>query len=118
MKGTPTHVRTERPSVSAGEHMGRGDVVRRMRPRNPVPLRTENLVKTKRVKGVSNLTEIIQAMTRPDSNGAPSLPKRGGPKDLLPSTWIERTLKVSYTDAYGAAQETSGTLLDLYPARS
>jgi hypothetical protein len=45
------------------------------------------------------LTEIIQAMTRPDANGAPSLPKRGGPKGLLPSTWLDRTLKVEYTDA-------------------
>jgi len=39
-----------------------------------------------------------------------------GPKGLLPSTWLERTLKVSYTDARGACVETSGTLLDLYPA--
>jgi len=56
------------------------------------------------------------AMTRPDVNGTPSLPKRNGPKGLLPSTWLERTLKVSYTDCYGDGQETSGTLLDLYPA--
>jgi hypothetical protein len=62
------------------------------------------------------LTEIIQAMTRPDVNGAPSLPKRGGPKGLLPSTWLDRTLKVEYTDAAGAGRQTSGTLLDLYPA--
>jgi hypothetical protein len=62
------------------------------------------------------VTEIFQAMTRPDANGTPSLPKRGGPKGLLPSTWLDRTLKVEYTDASGADQETSGTLLDLYPA--
>ncbi len=62
------------------------------------------------------MTEIIQAMTRPDANGAASLPKRDGPKGLLPSTWLDRTLKVEYTDASGAGQETSGTLLDLYPA--
>ncbi len=35
---------------------------------------------------------------------------------LLPSTWLERTLKVAYTDCYGGGVETSGTLLDLYPA--
>jgi hypothetical protein len=35
---------------------------------------------------------------------------------LLPSTWIEKTLKVAYTDCYGSGQETSGTLLDFYPA--
>jgi hypothetical protein len=62
------------------------------------------------------LTEILDAMTRPDSNGTPTLPKRSAPKGLLPSTWLERTLKVEYTDCYGNGQETSGTLLDLYPA--
>ena len=62
------------------------------------------------------MSEIPQAMTRPDVNGAPSLPKRTGPKGLLPSTWLERTVKVAYTDCHGSGQETSGTLLDLYPA--
>jgi hypothetical protein len=62
------------------------------------------------------LTEILEAMTRPDSNGTLALRKRAGPKGLLPSTWLERTLKVAYTDCYGSGQETSGTLLDLYPA--
>ncbi len=44
------------------------------------------------------MTEILEAMTRPDVNGTPSLPKRNGPRGLLPSTWLERTLKVAYTD--------------------
>ena len=61
------------------------------------------------------MTEILEAMTRPDANGTPALPKRTGPKRLLPSTWLERTLRVSYTDCYGGGQEASGTLLDLYP---
>jgi hypothetical protein len=62
------------------------------------------------------LTEILEAMTRPDSNGTPALPKRTGPKGLLPSTWLERTLKLEYVDSFGVGQATSGTLLDLYPA--
>lgn len=62
------------------------------------------------------MTEILDAMTKPDSNGTPALPKRTGPKGLLPSTWLQRELKVAYTDCYGSGQETSGTLLDLYPA--
>jgi hypothetical protein len=62
------------------------------------------------------MTEILDAMTRPDSNGTPSLPKRSAPKGLLPSTWLERTLKIEYTDCYGSGQATSGTLLGLYPA--
>ena len=60
--------------------------------------------------------EVIEAMTAPTVDGQPSLPKRAGPKGLLPSTWLERTLRVSYVDCYGGGQETSGTLLDLYPA--
>jgi hypothetical protein len=59
--------------------------------------------------------EILEAMTRPDVNGAPALPKRAAPKGLLPSTWLERTLQVSYVDADGMGVETRGTLLDLYP---
>jgi hypothetical protein len=64
------------------------------------------------------MTEILGdlAMTRPDANGTPALPKRAAPKGLLPSTWLQRTLKVAYTDCYGGGQETSGTLLDFYPA--
>jgi hypothetical protein len=54
-------------------------------------------------------------MTRPDVNGAPALPKRSAPKGLLPSTWLERTLQVSYVGADGMGVETRGTLLDLYP---
>jgi len=60
--------------------------------------------------------EILDAMTRPDVNGTPSLPKRTAPKGLLPSTWLNRTLRVAYTDCHGSGVETSGTLLDLYPA--
>jgi hypothetical protein len=41
------------------------------------------------------LTEILDAMTAPDANGQPSLPKRTAPKGLLPSTWLERTLNVA-----------------------
>src|SRR5215212_8673295 len=62
-----------------------------------------------------DLTEILEAMTRPDVNGTPALPKRAGPKGLLPSTWLERTLKLEYVDGFGVGQATSGTLLDLYP---
>jgi hypothetical protein len=62
------------------------------------------------------LTEILEAMTKPESNGTPALPKRSGPKGMLPSTWLERTLKVAYTDCYGMGVEASGVLLDYFPA--
>jgi hypothetical protein len=60
--------------------------------------------------------KIVEAMTKPDNNGTPTLPKRSGPKGMLPSTWLSRTLKLEYVDCYGSGQEASGTLLDLYPA--
>jgi len=44
--------------------------------------------------------EVIEAMTAPDVNGAPSLPKRSAPKGLLPSTWLERTLRVGGGASY------------------
>jgi hypothetical protein len=58
---------------------------------------------------------IVEAMTRPDSNGTPTLPKPTRPKSLLPSTWLERTLKLEYVDAFGSGVQTSGVLLDFYP---
>jgi hypothetical protein len=60
--------------------------------------------------------EIIDAMTKPDSNDTPSLPKRAGPKGLLPSTWLERTLRLEYVDGFGTGVQASVVLLDFYPA--
>lgn len=62
------------------------------------------------------MTEILDAMTRPDAEGTPTLPRRGALKGLMPSTWLERTLKVEYVDAFGKGAKTSGVLLELYPA--
>ncbi len=58
--------------------------------------------------------EILEGnlMARPDTNGTPSLPKRSGARSMLPSTWIERSVRVSYVDVHGQGVETSGTLLD------
>ena len=60
------------------------------------------------------MTEILDAMSAPDANGHIHA-KRVGPRGLLPSTWLERTLRISYVDAHGTGTETSGTLLDLLP---
>lgn len=32
------------------------------------------------------------AMVKPDSNGSLLLPKRTGPKTLVPSSWLDRTV--------------------------
>jgi hypothetical protein len=61
------------------------------------------------------MTEILDAMTKPESNGTPALPKRSGPKGMLPSTWTNRSVRVEYTDCHGSGQETSGVLLDVFP---
>ena len=61
------------------------------------------------------MDKIVEAMTNPDVNGTPALPKRA-PRGLLPSTWLGRTLRISYVDCYGGGREETGTLLDLYPA--
>jgi hypothetical protein len=60
------------------------------------------------------VTEMM-AMTKPSANGDRSLPKRGGPRGLMPSTWLERTLRLEYVDSDGKGQKTSGKLLDIYP---
>jgi hypothetical protein len=37
-------------------------------------------------------------------------------KPPLPSTWLQRTVRVQYRDCYGTGRETTGALLDLCPA--
>jgi hypothetical protein len=59
--------------------------------------------------------EILDAMTRPQTNGEAPLPKRGAPKGLLPGTWHNRTLKLEYV-VCGDLRTTEATLLDVYPA--
>jgi len=39
------------------------------------------------------MTEILKAMTAPTVDVTPFLPRRTRPKVLLPSTWIERTMR-------------------------
>jgi hypothetical protein len=57
----------------------------------------------------------IEATTVPTTNGEAPLPRRNGPRTVLPSTWLGRTLKLEYTDPSGKAQHTSGKLLDFSP---
>jgi hypothetical protein len=59
--------------------------------------------------------EAAMYMTAPDKNGTPPLPGRDGPKGLLPSTRLKRHLRLEYV-VCGKLRETTGTLLDIYPA--
>jgi hypothetical protein len=54
-------------------------------------------------------------MTVPTANGDAPLPKRAGVRTMLPSTWIDRTLRVEYVGADGKSKETSATYLDWTP---
>lgn len=54
-------------------------------------------------------------MTAPDKNGSPSLPRRAGVRGMVPSTWIDRELRLEYVAADGKARETAAVLLDWCP---
>jgi hypothetical protein len=56
--------------------------------------------------------EMAAYMTKPERNDTLALPRRGGPRGLLPSTWERRTLRVEYVDADGCGREITATLLD------
>jgi hypothetical protein len=60
-------------------------------------------------------TIVDNGLTRPAGYGDKPLPKRNGPKGLLPSTWLQRVCKVEYVDARGAGVSTSGLVLDTFP---
>jgi hypothetical protein len=50
--------------------------------------------------------------TAPNMNGDRPLPRSNRPKGLLPSTWLEREIRVEHLVG-GAVRETSGTLAEL-----
>jgi len=47
--------------------------------------------------------------------GAVPMARRDGPRGMLPSTWMGRSLRVEYTDSEGSGRETSGIYLDHCP---
>jgi hypothetical protein len=55
------------------------------------------------------------AVTTPASYGDKPLPKRNGPRPLLPGSWLKRKVRLEYTVG-SESRETSGQLLDFYPA--
>jgi hypothetical protein len=59
-----------------------------------------------------NMTEY---MTAPTTNGDKPLPKRAGTRSMVPTTWIDRTLRIEYEGAGGDSRETTATLLDWSP---
>ncbi len=66
------------------------------------------------------MTDVVttNGMATPGAWGDAPLPKRGGPKGMLPSTWLTRSVRVEYTsggDNGSATTTTSGVLLDWFP---
>ena len=62
------------------------------------------------------MVETADAMTNPGAWDEAPPAKRNGHKGMLPSTWLNRELKVEYAGADGKANATSGILLDWFPA--
>ena len=64
------------------------------------------------------MTEVIDRdVAAPVAVGSDAklLPRRNGQRSMIPSTWVGRSLRIEYTDAYGKGQKTSATLLDWTP---
>ena len=59
--------------------------------------------------------EIGVYMTAPTTNGDKPLPKRAGARSMVPTTWIDRTIRLEYVGAAGDARETTATFLDWTP---
>ena len=54
-------------------------------------------------------------MTAPTMNGDRPLARKVGVRTMLPSTWIDRTVRLEYVGAAGDARETTATFLDWTP---
>ncbi len=63
------------------------------------------------------MSEETALYTVPKTYGYAWLPKRNGPLSLLPLSWVGRSARLEYVDAWGARQQTSHTLLDFGPTR-
>jgi hypothetical protein len=61
------------------------------------------------------LVDVTEYMIASDKNGAPALPKRAGVRSMVPTTWIDRTIRIEYEAAGGVSRETTATLLDWSP---
>jgi hypothetical protein len=59
--------------------------------------------------------DVTEYMIAPDKNGTPPLPRRAGARSMVPTTWIDRTLRIEYEGAGGTSRETTATLLDWSP---
>ena len=64
-----------------------------------------------------SLVETLSAngMTTPAGYEEAPLPKRSGPRGMLPSTWLGRELRMEYSDLTGKGVSTTGVLLDFFP---
>jgi hypothetical protein len=58
---------------------------------------------------------VTEYMVAPDKNGTPALPKRAGVRSMVPTTWIDRTIRVEYEGAGGESREATATLLEWSP---
>jgi hypothetical protein len=59
--------------------------------------------------------DATEYMTAPSANGDKPLARKVGVRTMLPSTWIDRTIRLEYVGAAGDARETMATFLDWTP---
>jgi hypothetical protein len=64
------------------------------------------------------VTEILPQTltTKPSTNGDEPLPKRNPPKPMIPTSWLQRGMRIEYVDSNGRGVATTVKLLDTYPA--
>ena len=61
------------------------------------------------------MEDVAAYMTAPSVNGDKPLPRRVGTRSMLPSTWLNRTLRCEYVGADGKAAAVAAVLLDWCP---
>ena len=61
-------------------------------------------------------TSVTQYMAAPSVDGAnSSIPRRGGTRSMLPTSWVTREITVERTDAAGKSATTNAVLCDWCP---
>jgi len=54
-------------------------------------------------------------MSAPTTNGDPPLPERAGVRSMVPTTWLDRCIRLEYVGPDGKGKETTATLLNWSP---
>jgi hypothetical protein len=64
---------------------------------------------------METLSASAAGMTTPVGYEDAPLPRRNGYKGMLPGSWLDRAVRIEYTDLAGQGVSTTATLLDWFP---